>query len=83
MPSRIDMRALVLLVVIYGAAIGPVRADAEQSNATYSEESVLGEASSFLGEGAEGVGDVIEKLFEDLGNPTLTLRARKRVARWG
>ena len=77
MPSRIDMRALVLLVVIYGAAIGPVRADAEQSNATYSEESVLGKASSFLGEGAEGVGDVIEKLFEDLGKPNAYIKGQE------
>lgn len=77
MPSRTDMKALVLLVVIYGVAIGPMRAKAEQSNETYSEESVLSEASSFLGEGAEGIGDVIEKLFKDLGKPNAYIEGQE------
>ncbi len=77
MRSSFDIRALMLLVAIYGVAGDSVRADDEQSNGTYSEESVLSEASDFLGEGAEGIGDVIEKLFKDLGKPNAYIKGQE------
>jgi hypothetical protein len=36
---------------------------------TLGEDNVLDEASEFLGDGTEGVAEVIEKLFSDLGRP--------------
>ncbi len=36
---------------------------------TYDQETVLEEAKGFFGDGAEGLGKVIEKIFADLGRP--------------
>ncbi len=43
---------------------------ATADDGTYTRDSVLTEAGDFLGAGAEGVAEVIEKLFQDLGRPT-------------
>lgn len=53
------MAALVLL---------PIGAAAEQQS-TYDQKTVLQEAADFFGEGAEGIADVIQKVFADLGEP--------------
>lgn len=57
-------RALILFVAIAGVPV-----QAALAEATYKHDSVLKEATDFLGSGAEGVGTVIEKLFADLGRP--------------
>lgn len=43
---------------------------AAADDGTYEQDSVLKEAGDFLGAGAQGVAEVIEKLFQDLGRPT-------------
>lgn len=56
--------ACVLLLLCCGAGF------ATADDSTYEQGSVLKEAGDFLGAGAEGVAEVIEKLFQDLGRPT-------------
>ena len=44
---------------------------------TYDQDSVLEDASEFLGEGAEGIAEVIEKLFADLGKPNAVIKGKE------
>ena len=44
---------------------------------TFSKNTILHDASEFLGEGTEGVGEVIEKLFEDLGEPNAYIKGQE------
>ncbi len=37
---------------------------------TYEEDTVLGEAEDFFGRGAQGIADVVNRVFRDRGNPT-------------
>lgn len=41
---------------------------------TYEEDTILGEAKSFFGEGAEGLAEVIEKIFKDYGRPNAYIK---------
>ncbi|MBT5187810.1 MAG: DUF1134 domain-containing protein [Kordiimonadaceae bacterium] len=43
--------------------------DSTNVNATYDKENVMNAASEFFGEGSEALASVIEKAFEDLGEP--------------
>lgn len=36
---------------------------------TYDQDTILAEAEAFFGEGVEGLAEVIEKVFDDLGRP--------------
>ena len=44
---------------------------------TFSKNTILKDASDFLGEGTEGLGEVIEKLFEDLGEPNAYIKGQE------
>ena len=41
----------------------------EIDETTYDEKTILSEGADFFGEGAEGLGTIIEKIFVDLGRP--------------
>ena len=62
---------LLFLLTLLGVA-GLVRA-AEDADG-YDKNSTLKEAAEFFGEGAEGIGEVIEKIFEDLGEPNAYIK---------
>lgn len=47
------------------------------SDDTFGEDNVMSEASEFLGSGAEGVAEVIEKLFADLGRPNAFIKGQE------
>ena len=66
-PAR---RLLLLALVIL--PIGSIHAEE-----TYSQDSVLMEATEFLGDGTEGVAEVIEKLFADLGRPNAYIEGQE------
>ena len=51
------------------AAPGPAPQPAAEDPNTYDEKTVLGAATGLFGEGAEGLGRVIERIFADLGRP--------------
>lgn len=44
---------------------------------TYKEDTVLDDAADFFGEGAEGLGEVIGKLFNDLGKPNAVIKGEE------
>ena len=51
------------------AGPGPTPQPAVEDPNTYDEKTVLGAATGLFGEGAEGLGRVIERIFADLGRP--------------
>ncbi len=59
-----QLSRMCVVLLLFGAA-GVAFTD----DGTYAQDSVLKEAGDFLGAGAEGVAEVIEKLFSDLGRP--------------
>ena len=44
---------------------------------TFDKNTILKDASDFLGEGTEGVAEVVEKLFEDLGEPNAYIKGQE------
>jgi hypothetical protein len=48
---------------------------AEDQN--YEKDTVLNDASEFLGDGAEGLGEVIEKIFDDHGRPNAVIKGEE------
>lgn len=65
--------ALALALVLATAALFPGACGANDED-TFDQATVLDDASAFLGEGAEGIGKVIRKLFEDLGEPNAYIK---------
>lgn len=55
----------LLIVCLYVLTAVPATAAED----TYKEDTVMSDVSDFFGEGAEGVGKVVKKLFSDLGEP--------------
>jgi hypothetical protein len=68
--SGVAYIALVLLLLLQ-----PFLLRAEDSE--YSRDTVIDDAADFFGEGAEGVGEVIEKIFEDLGKPNAVIKGEE------
>ena len=67
----------LLLVLICPAPALPAADD------TFGQDNVLSEASEFLGDGAEGVAEVIEKLFADLGRPNAFIKGQEASGAFG
>ncbi len=59
-----------LCLALVGAALllGPIQAAFAEEDG-YDQDTVLDEATSFFGEGAKGLGKVIEKIFSEQGRP--------------
>lgn len=68
--SGVAYIALVLLLLLQ-----PFLLRAEDNE--YSQDTVIDDAADFFGEGAEGVGEVIEKIFEDLGKPNAVIKGEE------
>ena len=47
---------------------------AEEEDDTYQENTIIHEAANFFGEGAEGLGEVVEKIFKDYGRPNAYIK---------
>lgn len=65
------MRRLLMLILAITPWLLPA-AQAAQSTAdesTYDQDTMVREAASFFGKGAEGIADVIKKAFADQGRP--------------
>lgn len=63
-------------IVLVTATIFPLNAVGETEE-TYEEDTILEEAANFFGEGAEGLGDVIEKIFDDYGKPNAYIKGEE------
>ena len=75
MNHRIAMLGLLLSI-----GMPDVYADestSSESGETYSEQSVLDDAADFFGEGAEGIGEVISKVFDDYGRPNAIIKGNE------
>lgn len=44
---------------------------------TYEEDTILKEADAFFGGGAEGLADVVEKIFKDMGRPNAYIKGQE------
>lgn len=67
------IRTALLFILLFAFNAAPVYAEED----TYEEDTVLEEAADFFGEGAEGIGDVIEKLFKDMGRPNAYIKGEE------
>jgi hypothetical protein len=56
---------------------GEPRARDRSSDGTYSEDSVLRQAEDVFGEGAEGIGELIERAFKRYGRPNAVIRGEE------
>lgn len=65
--TRLSIRGAILGVVAICLAF-PAAAQ-EQEDDTYDKETIIDEAGQLFGEGAEGLAQIIEKIFADLGRP--------------
>jgi hypothetical protein len=64
-----------VLAIFFLVSTGlPVPLFAEEQNDTYDEKSMLQEAGDFFGSGAEGLADVIEKIFKEHGRPNAYIK---------
>ncbi len=50
---------------------------AQAEGDTYEEDTILKEADAFFGGGAEGLADVIEKIFKDMGRPNAYIKGQE------
>ena len=50
---------------------------AQAEDDTYEEDTILKEADAFFGGGAEGLADVIEKVFKDMGRPNAYIKGQE------
>lgn len=49
----------------------------ESEKETYDQSTVIEDAAEFLGTGAEGLGEVVAKVFEDLGEPNAIIKGNE------
>ena len=63
-------RTAIFLSFLLITATTPVLAEDD----TYEEDTIIDEAANFFGEGAEGLGEVIEKIFKEQGRPNAYIK---------
>lgn len=54
-----------------------ISAQVVKAEDTYTEDSVIDDAADFFGDGAEGVAEVIEKVFKDQGKPNAIIKGEE------
>ncbi len=74
MAYRILLLGLLLNLPAVAVQAEEETAAGESGEETYSEQSVLDDAADFFGEGAEGIGKVISKAFDDHGRPNAIIK---------
>ena len=64
-------RFAFFLVIFFALNTVVIADDADTANTegTYDQSTILSEAESFFGKGAEGLGEIIEKIFKENGEP--------------
>jgi len=69
--KRLPVALLALLVALVpvAPATAAEKADPPASEKTYSRQEVMAAAEGFFGKSAEGLGQVVEKLFKEKGRP--------------
>ncbi len=75
MPHRLQKLCTVFFALLLagmatlGSGMMAVPVQAAEDDDTYSQETIIHEASEFFGETTEGLAKVVEHVFEDLGRP--------------
>ena len=80
MPLQRFAIILFILFTLSGAALADDAADDAGSidtSETYDQSTILSEAESFFGKGAEGLGEMINKIFTENGEPTGYIKGRE------
>ena len=80
MPLQRFAIILFILFTLSGAALADDAADDAGSidtSETYDQSTILSEAESFFGKGAEGLGEMINKVFTENGEPTGYIKGRE------
>lgn len=67
----------LVVVALAGCASKPAEDDNSTVEGTYSEQTVLQEAESFFGDGAEGLGSVIKAAFREQGRPNAYIKGEE------
>ena len=75
MPGKSSGLTLALIVGWLGVVL-PCPALAAEGE-TYDQKTIFQEASGFFGKGAQGLGKVVEKIFNDLGRPNAYIKGRE------
>jgi len=73
---RQDVNAMLLRFVCMLCFAGYLTS-AQAEDDTYEEDTILKEADAFFGGGAEGLADVIEKIFKDMGRPNAYIKGQE------
>ncbi len=68
------LKSLVSALLLIAGLYSSVQAD---DSGTYDKETIISEAEGYLGAGAEGLASVIEKVFEDHGQPDGYIKGRE------
>ena len=63
-----------ILIWLWTAQAPPALAADDE---TYDQKTIFQEASGFFGKGAQGLGKVVEKIFNDLGRPNAYIKGRE------
>ncbi len=71
-------RLLRVALVLLAASAAPAQAASTQSNDdTFTHSEVLGEAEKLFGKGAKGLAEVIQKAFNDYGQPNAIIKGEE------
>lgn len=73
---RSGVLTVAVLSLVFGTPTSAEDAATEQAG-TFDQQTILKDASAFLGEGTEGLGEVVEKLFADLGEPNAYIKGQE------
>ncbi len=77
-------RVLVIITLLLcQSAMAVDTAPPEQSDDRYEETTVLREVEEFFGEGAEGLADVVKKIFQEQGRPNAFIKGEEAAAAIG
>jgi hypothetical protein len=68
---------IFLFLFSFSTSVTADDADTADTQDTYDQETILSEAEAFFGKGAEGLGEIINKIFTDNGEPTGYIKGRE------
>ena len=74
--ERAVAAALALVVALFADASVAEEPDPDKEG-TFDQQTILKDATDFLGDGTEGLGEVVEKLFADLGEPNAYIKGQE------
>jgi hypothetical protein len=72
-----QLTGVILLRLVCILCLTGYLTSVEAEDDTYEEDTILQEADAFFGGGAEGLADVIEKIFKDMGRPNAYIKGQE------